>query len=96
MDDLEATGNLFEAALWFVVAVLLLIKARRTADPDVRRVLFVLAPAFLVFGVTDLIESRTGAWWRPFWLPVIKGSCALTFLWGFRKYYVFKKQSRDS
>ena len=66
--------NLLEAGLWISVAVALLILSKRLSDRQ-RRPAYVAAAAFFLFGVSDLIEIYTGAWWRPLWLLLWKGSC---------------------
>ena len=93
MNDLEKYGNLFEAGLWFVVSLILLIKMTR-ATGRLWRVFAILAAAFFVFGITDLIESQTGAWWRPWWLLLLKVGCVAVFVFGFREYYRIKN-NRD-
>jgi hypothetical protein len=30
---------------------------------------------FVLFGISDLIEIGTGAWWRPGWLLLAKIAC---------------------
>ena len=90
MIDLARTGNLIEAGVWFVLALVLLVQALRSPG-RVRRVLGRLSAAFAVFGISDLIESQTGAWWRPWWLLVLKGTCLLVLILGFREYYRIKK-----
>ncbi len=60
-------ANVVEAALWFAVAALVVVKWRH-------------APAAIVlvtFGVSDLVETTTGAWWRPWWLLVWKAVCVV-------------------
>ncbi|GDY20692.1 hypothetical protein LBMAG56_20380 [Verrucomicrobiota bacterium] len=89
MNDPEKYGNLLEAGLWFAVSLILLAKLTR-ATGRLRRVFAILAAAFFVFGITDLIESQTGAWWRPWWLLVLKATCVATFVFGFREYYRIK------
>jgi hypothetical protein len=90
MDDPLALGNLIEAGLWLVIALILVGKAL-TVRGAIRRVLLVLAGAFVAFGISDVIESQTGAWWRPPWLLLLKGSCILVFLAGFRSYFRLAK-----
>ena len=91
MSELERNGNLIEAGLWFVVTMVLLTQGLRARGP-LRRVLAFLTVAFFVFGISDLIEARTGAWWRPFWLLLMKSGCVGTFMYGFREYYRIKKR----
>lgn len=53
-----------------------------------------LASAFLAFGLSDIIESQTGAWWRPWWLLVLKGGCICAFLYGAWAYRRIKRDER--
>ena len=76
--------NRVEAALWFAFAALCAIKATRPGR-DRRRIFTMLAAAFAVFGVSDLIEAGSGAWWRPWWLAVMKGACLAAIGIGVRK-----------
>ncbi|KZN39399.1 hypothetical protein N480_00790 [Pseudoalteromonas luteoviolacea S2607] len=34
----------------------------------------------IAFGVSDIIEASTGAWWRPLSLLFFKAGCVLTLL----------------
>ncbi len=77
--DLTVTGNLLEAALWLVIAVLVAYRALRSSGSR-RRLYSILSAAYLVFSISDVIESQTGAWWRPFWLLLLKGACICVFL----------------
>ena len=95
MDDLEKSGNLVEAAFWMLVAVLILVKAIRAVVP-LRRIFFILTVAFFVFSISDIIESQTGAWWKPFWLLLMKTGCIAVFLFGFREYYRITKHKDPS
>ena len=90
--DLERDGNLVEAGIWFLCALALAWKLRG-AGP-LRGIYGTLCAGFLVFSVSDLIESRTGAWWRPWWLLVMKAACAAVFLFGFRAYYRVRRGPR--
>jgi hypothetical protein len=73
---IEAIFNYCEAGLWFVLGVVVVIAARKQPSA-VRRNAWVASAAFVVFGVSDLIEVRTGAWWTPWWLFVLKATCVL-------------------
>ena len=92
MNDLGRTANLGEAALWGLMAAYFLLRFCR-ANGALRRVFGSLAIAFFLFGISDLIEARTGAWWRPAWLLVLKGGCVIVLLAGFRNYYRVKKRA---
>lgn len=67
--------NQAESALWFVLALVLAVRLRMTMPWR-----WLLPCAFAVFGVSDLIEAQTGAWWEPWWLFVMKAACVLVFL----------------
>jgi len=34
----------------------------------------------LLFGISDLVEVQTGAWWDPWWLFTLKAFCVVIFL----------------
>jgi hypothetical protein len=46
----------------------------------------------LVFGASDLVEMRTGAWWSPWWLFAWKAACVLLLLAGFVRYFRMVKK----
>jgi hypothetical protein len=83
--DIEQVGNLIEAGLWFTVSGALAVRAIRLRGGRLQTV-WILAATFLMFGISDLIEYRTGAWWRPAWLLLLKGSCLLIFAVCFLRY----------
>jgi len=85
MDDLETTGNLIEAGFWFIFA--LAIAFGSVGRPRPIKLLGVTACAdALLFGMSDIIESRTGAWWRPWWLLAWKALCVAGLVLCFLKY----------
>lgn len=72
--DLALVFNVAEAALWFAFAAIIALLGGRVRGLTPRpRAAWAIA--FLAFGVSDLIESRTGAWWKPAGLLVYKGVC---------------------
>jgi|UniRef100_UPI0037844476 hypothetical protein len=73
--------NHAEAGLWFVIALILAFRGRRQRPWSL-----LLPPAFGVFGISDLIEAQTGAWWEPWWLFVMKAACVLVFVLAWRAY----------
>ena len=85
MHDLTVSGNLLEAGLWAGIALTLLAWASRESG-RLRRLWAVLGVAFLVFAVSDVIESQTGAWWRPLWLLALKAVYIAVFLYGAMEY----------
>jgi hypothetical protein len=93
--DLTITGNRIEAVLWFAFSTGFLLRAWRTTGRH-RRLAGILALAFLAFGVSDLIEARTGAWWRPLWLLLLKSSCIAVFAYGFWEHLRLRRRDRDA
>jgi hypothetical protein len=72
-------SNYCEAGLWWLVAAAIGVAARkwsRRARADARIWIIIL----LIFGLSDVVEAHTGAWWRPWWLLVWKGGCLLVML----------------
>ena len=66
-------GNYVEAGLWTVFAIIAAVKRNGAAS-------WMLAAALLLFGVSDVVETRTGAWYEPWWLLAWKASCVLGIL----------------
>ena len=83
--DLEETGNLVEAGFWMisgvVVALGLWVQARRMTSFG-----WLSGALCVLFGVSDLVEARTGAWWRPWWLFFWKAVCLSGMAVCFLKY----------
>jgi hypothetical protein len=73
------TLNYIEAALWGVIGVVLFAFAAGRAGARRRRAA-VAAGTFVLFGVSDVIEVRTGAWWRPWWLLAWKAACVFSLV----------------
>lgn len=84
--DLAKSGNLIEAAVWLAVSSACTVRSLRV-EGRLRLIFSLLAVAFFVFALTDLIESETGAWWRPLWLLGLKALCVLGIVGGFAAYY---------
>jgi len=77
-EDFAAIFNLCEGSLWLVIAAVIAWKLRKSAPAA--RIYWLLPPAFFVFGISDFIESRTGAFWDPWWLLVMKTVCVIVFV----------------
>lgn len=68
------TANLIEAGLWSTIALTLAgFAIARTGRR--RRLCLIAAVTFLLFGVSDVVETQTGAWYRPWWLFCWKAIC---------------------
>ncbi len=75
--DFAATFNLCEGILWLGIAGV--IAWRHWRSPPHPGICRLLPPAFIVFGISDFIETRTGSFWNPWWLLVMKVSCGMVF-----------------
>jgi hypothetical protein len=85
IDPTFVLSNRIEAAFWGAIAVTMVVAAVRKTG-TVRMDCAIAAVTFAIFGLSDLVETRTGAWWRPWWLLVWKGVCVLIFLALFVRY----------
>ena len=84
IDPTFVLSNRLEAGLWIVVALAMTVAAVRRRH--VRRECMIGAIAFALFGISDLVETTTGAWWRPWWLLAWKAACLVAFLWLLKRY----------
>jgi hypothetical protein len=84
--NVERYGNLIEALLWISIALVLFRQAWQSAG-RLRLVFALLSLSFVVFAITDVVESETGAWWRPLWLLALKSACVAGILAGFGWHY---------
>ncbi len=73
---LIVTGNYIEAGVWFFIACILAVYALQH-DGLVRRRSWQTAAVIFVFGLSDVVEAQTGAWWDPWWLFVWKAACVI-------------------
>lgn len=80
-DDFFRFANYAEAGLWALLGPGLALGGLRHRG-DIRRRAWAGAVTLVPFGPSDVIEARTGAWWRPRWLLTWKAACivALTAL----------------
>ncbi|MEZ6083758.1 MAG: hypothetical protein R3E58_07400 [Phycisphaerae bacterium] len=72
------TANFVEAGIWISIGIAFACFAL-TKSPFHKRA-FAAAIVFVLFGVSDVVETQTGAWWRPWWLLCWKGLCILSML----------------
>jgi len=78
-DSFFTTSNYLEAVLWACIGLGFLTQALRTTRPK-RSQSLIAGLTFLVFGASDIVETTTGAWWRPWWLFVWKAVCVAILL----------------
>lgn len=86
----HAVFNMGEAISWIVLAIIVAIRANM-AHPSLRRLGFLVAAAFFAFAGTDVIESRTGAWYRPWWLLAYNAACVTIILGCYIRYLAVGK-----
>jgi hypothetical protein len=79
-DGLFRIANYAEAGLWTIVAAVFGVLAVKRPHP-LRRRCIRAAAVFFLFGLSDIVEVHTGAWWRPWWLLIWKTSCVLAMMW---------------
>lgn len=77
--DYVAVFNLIEAIWWFLVAGFI-AAGRVPSLRDYPWAKLALVAGFGLFGISDLIEIATGAWWRPVELLLLKAACIATFI----------------
>lgn len=70
--------NVIEACVWMSMAIACLLPWLRISWSPRQR--WMAAGTFLLFGISDLVETQTGAWWRPWWLLVWKAGCIALIL----------------
>ncbi len=87
--NLETTGNVIEAGFWMIFGMILAIGARNQKR-SFRNLGLTACLASVLFGLSDLVEARTGAWWRPWWLLVWKTLCGAGLLLCFLRYRQLK------
>lgn len=92
-DDVPGTFNLVEAIWWMAVA--LIVGTGRLNVPELHGwPKWLLVVALFLFGVSDLIEFRTGAWWRPVSLLALKTGCIAAFISGVVAIAIRQKAAR--
>lgn len=72
-------SNIMECGLWILLSMIMAIVSWRTRA-IARRLASLAVPILFIFGISDLVEASTGAWWRPWWLFVWKALCVAALL----------------
>jgi uncharacterized membrane protein HdeD (DUF308 family) len=97
MLDIERSGNLIEAGFWLIFGVVVCVAGvKRGRSFGTFGVIAGLVA--ILFGLSDLIEARTGAWWCPWWLLAWKAVCVAVLVLSFLRYrrLQFEAQRRSS
>lgn len=78
--------NFFEGLLWLgLSAIFFKIKVFKK-QPD-KKADYIVAVLLIFFGISDFIEMKTGAWWKPLWLLGWKGINLFALIFTFFKFY---------
>jgi hypothetical protein len=75
----SAVFNFVEAGLWISFGIALFIFSGRFKREKIKLV-YLGAVSLVAFGISDVVEVYSGAWWKPIWLLVLKGLCILIFV----------------
>lgn len=84
--------NAFEIGLWGLCSAGLAWAARRAAGRARRRCLVGMI-GFALFAASDAIELRTGAWWRPWPLLLLKATCVVILLFVYADHAAERRRS---
>lgn len=77
LETVYTKGNYIEAVIWFIFAGAFAVSAIKNRNL-VRLHRIIATFTFLLFGLSDIVEVQTGAWWHPWWLFVWKSLCVLS------------------
>jgi len=88
--EADQAFNFFEGLLWIAIGFVFAWRAFK--NPEYRSLQIGASVSFLLFGVSDFIEMRTGAWYTPWTLLALKTACVLSFLIHLRIYMIQKSK----
>ncbi|MDJ0555509.1 MAG: hypothetical protein QNJ68_13910 [Microcoleaceae cyanobacterium MO_207.B10] len=77
LETVYTKGNYIEAVIWFIFAGAFAASAVKN-NRLVRLYRIIATLTFLLFGLSDIVEVQTGAWWDPWWLFIWKSLCVLS------------------
>ncbi len=84
--------NYIEAAVWVLVSGALFFSALKEGrGSPYFKTAVVACISFAAFGVSDIIEAQTGAWWRPVGLLALKATCVVLFVGCYYNYIKVKR-----
>jgi phosphoglycerol transferase MdoB-like AlkP superfamily enzyme len=77
--DMPQIFNSLEMFIWLIVGVIFFANGFRRSN-RYKKLTFLLAAAYIAFGLSDGVEANTGAWWQPWWLLLWKVLCIVIFV----------------
>ena len=88
------TANYIEAGFWIVIGAVIMVTAviRHRVD----RWTWLSLGVFVAFGISDIVEVSTGAWWRPWWLLLWKAACVLVMTTLLVRYVKRRRRSESN
>jgi hypothetical protein len=92
-DSFFVIANYIEAGLWTTISAAFFVHAILSRG---RAQSLVAVITFLAFGISDVVEATTGAWWRPWWLLVWKGTCLVVFAVLLARYVITRRTARPA
>ncbi len=79
LEAIYRNGNYIEAGIWGIFAVGFGRVALKNYG-RVRTQRLIAAVIFFLFGLSDIVEIQTGAWWHPWWLLIWKSLCVVSMV----------------
>jgi hypothetical protein len=76
--DALAIFNCFEATFWMSIGAIVFRNSRFNLRR--RKLGFIAAFWFVLFGISDIFEVFTGAWWRPWPLFALKAASVVALV----------------
>lgn len=87
------TFNLIEGVVWCLIALVLFHRYLFfSVEAKYKKLLWQASLVFLLFGISDFIEIKTGSWWNPPSLFALKAACVLAMGWLFKRYLDYTKE----
>ena len=77
LEAIYTQGNYIEAGIWIAIALGFGVRIIRRSGTEPEQALMAFL-TFFFFGLSDVIEVQTGAWWHPWWLFVWKSLCVFS------------------
>lgn len=86
--------NSVEAAIWVSVGLLILVGYKKVSVKGSRKDVVGLGILFVAFGISDVVEFFSGAWWQPWWLLLWKTFNAIGLVVFVGKLYLAEKKNK--
>ena len=74
LETVYSMGNYIEACIWELIGIIFIVKSIKSTRKN-SHLFLIAAINFSLFGISDIVEVQTGAWWHPWWLFLWKISC---------------------